>query len=586
MLALNFLRKSIFVAAFFALSLGVMAEKITDLPVKTLGGRAYYYYEVVPKDTPFALAKRFGISIDDMIKYNPAVKDGLKAYTTLYFPTDVFGTDKGTAPVAASAGDYDHVVIQRGQSLFSIAEKHGTTVDAILAANPGLDRNNYQAGREILVPNGSKEVSSTTPASTVPTPSAAPASEGGPVTLPQREPRPVAQVPAPTAPVNPEPEHVVVVEEIVENDPDTLSVVLMLPFETQVANPSKAAQLYTEFYKGFLMGLEEKSTTGMPVKVKVFDSAIPDDDFAALLNGTQMDGADLFIGPDKEQQLLQLAAIANLSEAYVLNPFVIKDEMLQGNPSLVQLNIPRNEMYDGAVEKFLELYPDFTTVILARVDGEADKVPFTDKLKERLEDAGRPVKNVVFRGVLTDEDIASLDPAKQYVFIPVSAKAQEFGKFQSGLREFKERASAAGGTVKLFGYPEWTTLRNDQLDQLEALEGTIYSRFVNNDNYMTNYLKSKYKEWYGTEWSDVEPNQALLGYDTAIFAIDNLRRGEGDIFPSAASPFYGRQSSFILSQPYSGAGYLNGALYIITYRQAGSVTSEVLSVPVTPKLAQ
>lgn len=585
MLALNFLKKYLFVSAFVAFSLVAWADNITDLPVKTIGGRAYYYYNVAPKDTPFGLSKRFGISIDDLVKYNPTVKDGLKAYSTLYFPTDAFGSaTAATSTPATSAAGYERVTIQRGQSLFSIAEKHGTTVDDIVAANPGLDRDHYQAGIEILVPTGTSASNKVAEQTTTPAGPRRETAADTPTTLPQREPRPVAPVPAP-APQT-QPEETVVVEEVVENEPDTVSIAVMLPFESGSASQSKGAQLYTEFYKGFLLGLEEKSAAGMPVKVSVFDTSDLGQSFETFIHGPQMESIDLFIGPDNEQQLLQLATVANETGAYILNPFVIKDDMLQGNPSLVQLNIPRNEMYAGAIDKFLDLYPGYTAVILARVDGKADKVPFTDQLKDRLGEAGRQLKSITFRDVLTLEDLSALDLTQQYVFIPVTSDAREFGKFQSGLTEFRDQTRSTGGDVKLFGYPEWTTLRDNQLEQLKNLEATIYSRFVNSDNYMVNYLKSKYKEWYGSEWTDAEPNQALLGYDTAIFAIDNLRNGEGDLFPSGAAPAYGRQSSFILSQPYAGAGYLNGALYIISYHPMGAVTSEVLSVPVTLRLAQ
>ncbi|MGE5551927.1 MAG: LysM peptidoglycan-binding domain-containing protein, partial [Bacteroidota bacterium] len=42
--------------------------------------------------------------------------------------------------------------IQAGDTLFALAARFGTTVQAILAANPGLDPNSLQVGRRICIP--------------------------------------------------------------------------------------------------------------------------------------------------------------------------------------------------------------------------------------------------------------------------------------------------------------------------------------------------------------------------------------------------------------------------------------------------
>lgn len=46
----------------------------------------YIYYEVLPQETMYSLSKRFGISIDEMIALNPVLKDGLKSGQTIRFP--------------------------------------------------------------------------------------------------------------------------------------------------------------------------------------------------------------------------------------------------------------------------------------------------------------------------------------------------------------------------------------------------------------------------------------------------------------------------------------------------------------------
>jgi LysM repeat protein len=46
----------------------------------------YIYYDVQPKETMYSLSKRFNISIDEMIALNPELKEGLKFGQTIKFP--------------------------------------------------------------------------------------------------------------------------------------------------------------------------------------------------------------------------------------------------------------------------------------------------------------------------------------------------------------------------------------------------------------------------------------------------------------------------------------------------------------------
>ena len=71
------------------------------------------------------------------------------------------GGDRSAVPepgsVAAAALAAGTVVVQAGQTLREIAEAHGSTVQAIVDATPGLEPNDLVAGQKIFVPAGSNE---------------------------------------------------------------------------------------------------------------------------------------------------------------------------------------------------------------------------------------------------------------------------------------------------------------------------------------------------------------------------------------------------------------------------------------------
>lgn len=57
-----------------------------DLPTREVNGKTFYYYEVPPKATVYSITRTYGITREELIKYNPQVQDGLRAGDTLLFP--------------------------------------------------------------------------------------------------------------------------------------------------------------------------------------------------------------------------------------------------------------------------------------------------------------------------------------------------------------------------------------------------------------------------------------------------------------------------------------------------------------------
>ena len=590
--------------SFVFLSVNVVcADNISDLPVKAINGKEYFCYEVQRGETIFGLLKKFSLTEDELYKYNPSVKSGLKAFSNLYFPVDIFGKNKENTKLSNESTSYKKVTIKKGESLFGIAYDNGVTVDDILKANPTLDSSFYKAGDVILVPVATNEGSSTSNSTATYTTVKSPVQEVKEessfeepvvtnvdvqkvVDMTNSKGNELAKEISPEPQIEELPADTMSIERIEVIEVDTLNVTLMLPFESSSSNPSKTANLYTEFYKGFLLAAEELSKIGDPVKIRVVDTSVSPDTFDTLLKFPEIQECDLFIGPDNEEQLVKLAAMTNESGAYILNCFVIKDELLDNNPSIIQSNILRSDMYAGAIDHFIRMAHEATPVFVSRVDGEADKMQFIDQLKTRLEGERIPFKEIVYNGVMTEEDFSSLNPSKNYIFIPVSGSRNEFVKLTNGLKEYKLKSVVADGNVVLFGYPEWTTLRGDQQKSLGDLDAVIYSRFDLPQNYQSSILERKYKEWYGEEWSDVVPNQVLFGYDMAKYAISTLRKGNGDVNPELMPVYEGVQSSMHLFRDGENDGWVNQDLYFITFTPYGRIKSEVVTVPKISRLAQ
>lgn len=151
------MRKIFSLLLVLILSAAAAFAHVTDLPVKTINGKNYYYYTVKQGDTLYSLSKSFGVSIDDIIEYNPVVGDGLKAMTTLYFPQTAFKKPAAKQSSADSylskgaSGGYESYKVSKGETVYGISKQHGITIEQLIEANPQL-ADGLKAGMTIRIP--------------------------------------------------------------------------------------------------------------------------------------------------------------------------------------------------------------------------------------------------------------------------------------------------------------------------------------------------------------------------------------------------------------------------------------------------
>ncbi len=97
----------------------------------------FYVHEVVKGQTLYGLSKMYQVSIDDITAHNPAVQQGLKIGDQVYIP--------------ASKQKVEIHVVQKGETIYTIARKKGIKENDIFVLNPGMDEK-LSIGQEIIVP--------------------------------------------------------------------------------------------------------------------------------------------------------------------------------------------------------------------------------------------------------------------------------------------------------------------------------------------------------------------------------------------------------------------------------------------------
>ncbi len=102
-------------------------------------------WTVRPGDVLGTIAQRFGVSIDDLERWNDLEDDSIRVGQELRVDE--------SAPEASHQDGIDYS-IGSGDTLGGIASRFGTTIDALVALNPGLDPDHIRAGRHMVVGQG------------------------------------------------------------------------------------------------------------------------------------------------------------------------------------------------------------------------------------------------------------------------------------------------------------------------------------------------------------------------------------------------------------------------------------------------
>ena len=112
----------------------------TPQPVRCPGG---FFYTVMAGDTLFSLATRFNTTVAAILQANPGLD-----------PNRLFVGQQICIPAAQPVqcpGGFFYTVVA-GDTLFAIATRFNTTVNAILQANPGIDPNRLFVGQRLCIP--------------------------------------------------------------------------------------------------------------------------------------------------------------------------------------------------------------------------------------------------------------------------------------------------------------------------------------------------------------------------------------------------------------------------------------------------
>ena len=271
-----------------------------------VGGTKYAVHDVAKGETLYSLAKRYGVTVDDIISANAVLTDGLKAGQRIKIPLQAEKVTDDSSKARLHK-------VMKGETLYSLSKQYNLTVEELREANPHVKKG-LKAGQLIEIPAKQVAVVQQTPQST-------PQPTQQSVLQPISQPTPVVQAES-VAPANAE-------QTIVADVPtteltsfrtlkrgDRAEVALMLP----LGSKEQPSQNYLDFYRGFLVGLDSVRMSGYSVNLSLYNTAHDYNRVTEIISSGALDRADLVVGPVYEDELIPVAAALQDKGVPIVSP--------------------------------------------------------------------------------------------------------------------------------------------------------------------------------------------------------------------------------------------------------------------------
>lgn len=292
------------------------------------------YHDVLPKETKYSVAKKYGITIEELEKKNPEIVSNLpigykliikgnpenslpkvdKTTTAVEVKKEIV---KSTTPKVFPKINYIDYVVKPKETLYSLSKMSGLAQEELIKLNPALS-NGVEIGMILKVPESAS--------------------------IPQQ--------------AESKKEYAVISKE----SSSRKKLVLLLPFnvskiESDTVNSTamrlkkdKFLNMTLDFYAGALVAIDSAKQLGLSIDVSVFDSQETKNTsaVAALIKENNLENADAIIGPFYQNNVEKTAELLSANQVPVISP-LSKDtgdsfsNMFQTIPTAV---VTKNAMFD------------------------------------------------------------------------------------------------------------------------------------------------------------------------------------------------------------------------------------------------
>jgi len=544
-------------------------------------------HTVMKGDNPYNISKKYGITIDELLKLNPKVKDGKLAIG------DVLNVKNGTPAVAkanaasVSSSKTGKIYLQPKQTIYGITKQYRISETDLRKLNPELD-SHMKIGDEITLPfdsikkYGGDQVAivTTKPVETVQPSNTKTNIDSGnersttvhtSSSQDEYATYTVEQGDTVFSIVN---KFGVTIDELIALNPDlarglkagmvlkikkldaaytkkngdALSVVLMLPFGYS-SNETQYRSMALDFLTGAKLAIERNAANGQKLDVKIVDSG-NEASFKSSLTQINPNNTDLIVGPFFKSNVVDLLDFTKTQKIPVVAPFANSPELYNySNLIIVETN---DQTYsDKIVEEVKTVYSDQKIFIVA--DAKKENANYIKaNLEKAVKNANVTIVNSASevqldQNMMTGQSapvIAILASDNDNVGEAFSSRMIALSKEVQGMKAFS-----------LYSVPSFEK-KVDELSQASLVY--LMDRKINTDGSFEKEILAAYKAKY----CKIPGKYAVIGFDVMndMLARENKK---GEIFKQMNKVQTQLATKFEFVKSKSNGAYVNTGFRVI-----------------------
>lgn len=562
--------KKIFILSSLSFVLGVSAQKT---------------HTVSKGDTPYSIAKKYGMSVDDLIKINPKAKDGKLAIG------DVLTIKKGSsnnASAPASSNEKGEIYVQPKQTIYGITRQYKISEDELRQLNPGLesgmkigdklvlpaDRIKKYADKDafkpapVAVDNTSSSTSTVSTRPVIDTSSSSSRDLGS-----QEEYATYTVVQGDTVfsivnkfgitideliALNPELSKglktgmVLKVKKLdatyVKKNGDALSVVLMLPFGYN-SNDTQYRSMALDFLTGAKLAIERNARNGQKLDIKVVDSG-NEASFKSSLTQINPNNTDLIIGPFFKSNVIDVLDFTKANKIPVVAPFANSPE-LQSHSNLIIIETEDKVYADKIVDEVKSVYSDQKIYILG--NSKDENVTY---LKNNLEKGIKnPKVTVVSSASEIKADVNMMTGQSAPVIAILASNNDDVGEAFANRMITLGKETPDMKAFSMFYAPAFERKQDDL-----GVANLVYlmDRKINPDGSFEKEILAAYKAKY----CKTPGKYAIIGFDVVNDMLTRENK-KGEIFKQMGRTQTQLATKFEFTKPKAGGAYVNTGYRVV-----------------------
>jgi LysM repeat protein len=489
--------------------------------VKDSEDESFYYHSIQPKENVYFLHQKYNVPLDAIYKYNPEAKEGVSIGQVIRIPKK--NLVAAVTEPAQHGETVKRYVVQRGDTLYRIAETYGLTVSDLINANQEL-RWGFKPGQVIQIPEAGNIKSGNI----------------FPLTDSVVDVN-ILHILSPSACDS--------ISNMKRVHP-TVKIAILLPFyaqenfmedtislaDTISENWSRNDRILfkgraaVELYEGFLLAVDTlKQQLNTNITLNVFDTESDTNKVKKILKDLEIIEPDLIFGPIAADNIALVSKFAFEHKIPFVPPISPIDTTRGYNPYLIQTIPPHSEELLEYTHYISRFYDD--NIILVTKPG-VQYFNENRKFKQMLQDQVKSlygIDSLSIREVAINDDVKKslnnvLKKDKNNVVIVLSSYEPDVINVLSHLH-FKLRDDFS---IRVFGLPQWQRFENVRIEVMHELQVTLYSPFF--IDYKNPLVKSfiltcrsrlRY-EPFKTTSKGSGINYTFLGYDLGFHFIKAL----------------------------------------------------------------